>query len=115
MPRIHDDILSIKGQLRHIVSQADIGVDAYKAYMMLTKDYLADQAQFWAAHDDLKTLAHSLVEDHATHHQPQDWDDCLSTVRVPDGSHGGWCWVRYTHNGNYDPNPTGNIGKQKNS
>ena len=46
MPRIHDDILSIKGQLRHIVSQADIGVDAYKAYMMLTKDYLADQAQF---------------------------------------------------------------------
>jgi hypothetical protein len=28
MPRIHDDISSIKGQLRHISSQADIGVNA---------------------------------------------------------------------------------------
>jgi hypothetical protein len=90
MPRINDDILSIKGQLHHISSQADIGVDGYKAYMTLTKDYLADQAQFWAAQDDLKTLVHSLVEDCATHHQPQDWDNCLSTVRAPDGSHMGW-------------------------
>ncbi len=80
MPHIHDDIFSIKGQLHHVSSQADIGVNAYKAYMTLTKDYLADQAQFWVPHDDLKTLIHSLVEDHATHHQPWDWDNCLSTV-----------------------------------
>jgi hypothetical protein len=63
MPLLQDNITSINDQLRHLSSQADIGVNAYKAYMMLTDNYIADQAQFRAAHADLKEFVHSLVDE----------------------------------------------------
>jgi hypothetical protein len=56
MPLLQVNITTIKDQLRHFSSQADIGVNAYKAYMMLTDDYIADHAQFRAAHADLKEM-----------------------------------------------------------